>query len=185
MFQTYLIDGLIGAALIVFAAGLRSALLRFEGESTTLSSIIFGAGVSAASVSLVQGTFVQVLANHIAVTGDAGAIRTLLVLDQEADTFKLLPLGLLVGATSFLAMRADALPRWLGWSGAVLSLLLVVAGWNFPLNSSALSTVLTLALVGLLLWVAAVSLVMVWRGGYLSPPTRLCAFSWNCALWPR
>jgi hypothetical protein len=163
MFQTYLIDGLTAAALVVFAAALRSALRRFEGESTTLSSIVFGAGVAAASVSLVQGTFGQVLANHIAATGDAGAIRTLLELDTEADTFKLLPLALLVGATSILALRTGALPQWLGWSGAVLSVLLVVAGWSFPLNSPALGVALDVALVGLLLWVASVSVIILWR----------------------
>ena len=163
MFQTYLINGLTATALVVFAAALRSALRRFEGESTTLSSIVFGAGVAAASVSLVQGTFGQVLANHIAATGDAGAIRTLLELDTEADTFKLLPLALLVGATSILALRTGALPQWLGWSGAVLSVLLVVAGWSFPLNSPALGVALDVALVGLLLWVASVSVIILWR----------------------
>jgi len=161
MFQTYLIDGLTGAALIVFAAALRSALRRFEGESTALSSIIFGAGVAAASVSLLQGAFGQVLANHIAATGDSRAIRTLLELDQETDTFKLLPLGLLVGATSILALRSGALPQWLNWSGAVLALLLIIAGWSFPLNSAALTIVLDVSLVGLLLWVASVSVVIV------------------------
>lgn len=161
MFQTYLIDGITAIALIIFSAGLRSVLRRFESESTILSGIIFGAGVAAASVSLVQGTFGQVLANHIAATGDSGAIRTLLELDNEADTFKLLPLGLLVGATSILALRTGALPRWLGWAGLVLSLLLVISGWSFPLNSSALSIALAVALIGLLLWVASVSMILL------------------------
>lgn len=44
MIQAYLLDGIAGVSLIVFAAALRSALRRFEGKSATLSSILFGAG---------------------------------------------------------------------------------------------------------------------------------------------
>lgn len=44
--------GIAGVSLIVFAAALRSAWRRFEGESATLSSILFGAGVAAGTVSL-------------------------------------------------------------------------------------------------------------------------------------
>ena len=73
MFQTYLIDGLIGAALIVFAAALHSALRRFEGKSSTLSSILLGAGMVVASLSFLEALFAQVLANHIAATRD-GAV---------------------------------------------------------------------------------------------------------------
>jgi hypothetical protein len=38
-------------------------LRRLEGEGATLSSILFGAGVAAGSVSLLRGLFTQVLAD--------------------------------------------------------------------------------------------------------------------------
>jgi hypothetical protein len=66
MIQAYLLDGLAGVALIVFAAVLRSALWRLEGESATVSSVLFGVGVAAGTVSLLQGPFTQVLADHVA-----------------------------------------------------------------------------------------------------------------------
>ena len=104
MLQTYLANGLTGITLIVFAAALRSALRRFEGESSTLSNIIFGAGLVVASLSCLEALFAQVLANHIAVTRDAVVIRTLLDLNVEIDTFKLFVLGIMIGMTSLRAI---------------------------------------------------------------------------------
>jgi hypothetical protein len=161
MLQTYLISGVTGAALIVFSAALRSALHRFEGESSTLSSILLGAGMVAASLSFSEALFAQVLANHSAATGDAAVIRTLMQLNVEIDTFKLPTLALMIGAVSLLALRTGALPRWIAWAGAVESLLLVIASWSFPLNSDLLTIVLYVSGIGLLLWVAMVSIAMV------------------------
>lgn len=164
MIQTYLIDGVAAVALIVFAADLRSVVRRFD--EGVWPSVLIGAAVAAASVSLVLGIFGQVLANHIAATGDAGAIRALLQLDTEADTYKLLPLGAFVAATSIVVLRTGALTRWIGCAGGVLAPVLVIVGWSFPLNGSILTTALAVSLVGLLLWVASVSPL-----GLVSPPS--------------
>src|SRR6266700_3819662 len=137
MLQTYLINGLTGATLIVF-----------------------GAGMVVASLSFLEALFAQVLANHIAATRDVAVIRTLLELNVEIDTFKLLTLGLMIGAVSLLALRSGALPRWLTWMGAVESLLLIIASGSTPLNSDALTIVVYISGIGLLLWVASVSVIM-------------------------
>jgi hypothetical protein len=160
MLQTYLISGLTGAALLVFAAALRSALRQVEGESSTLSNILFGAGMVVASLSFLEALFAQVLANHIAATKDAAVIQTLMELNSEVDTYKLLTLGLMTGAVSLLTFRARALPRWLIWVGAIETLLLVIASGSTPLNSAALTAVLYVSGIGLLLWVASVSVIM-------------------------
>jgi hypothetical protein len=163
MIQAYFLDGLAGAALIVFAAALRSALRRFEGESAVLSSILFGAGVAAGTVSLLQGLFTQVLADHVAALGNAAAIRTLFDLNGEGDTYKLLALGVFLAAVALLVFRTRALPRWLGWVAAVLAPLLVIAGWNFALSPSVQYAAYTVLLIVLLLWVAAVGVVSLRR----------------------
>src|SRR5918911_1094532 len=98
MIQAYFLDGIAGVSLIVFAAALRSALRRFEGESATVSSILFGAGVAGGPVSLLQGLFTQVLADHVAAVGNPAAIRTFYDLNTEGDTYKLLALGVFLGA---------------------------------------------------------------------------------------
>ena len=160
MLQTYLINGLTGVTLIVFVAALRSALRRFEGASSTLSSILLGAGIVVASLSFLEALFAQVLANHIAATRDAAVIRTLLDLNVEIDTYKLFTLGLLIGAVSLLAFRSGALPRWLVWVGAIESLLLVIASGSTPFTSDFSTIVLYGSGIGLLLWVVLVSIIM-------------------------
>lgn len=163
MIQAYLVDGIAGVSLIVFAAALSSALRRFEGESATVSSILFGAGVAAGTVSLLQGLFTQVLADHIAGMGNPAAIRTLYDLNAEGDTYKLLALGVFFGAAALLIFRTHALPRWLGWVAAVVAPLLVVAGWNFALSPTVQFAAYAVLLLVLLLWVAAVSVVSFQR----------------------
>lgn len=172
MLQAYLLDGIAGIALIVFAAALRNALRKFEGENTPLSSILFGAGVAAGTVSLLQGLFTQVLADHVATMGNPSAIRTLFDLNAEGDTYKLLALGMFLGAVALLIFRTHALPRWLGWIAIVLSPLLVVAGWNFVLNTSIQYAAYTVLLIVLLLWVAAVSVVSLQRANVDSGTSR-------------
>jgi hypothetical protein len=101
-------------ALIVFAAALRSAWRRFEGESPILSNILFGAGVAAGTVSLLQGLFTQVLADRVAALGNQAAIRTPYDLNTESDMYKLLALGVFLGAVALLVFRTQALPQWRG-----------------------------------------------------------------------
>ncbi len=165
MIQAYLLDGIAGISLIVFAATLHGALDRFEGESATVSRILFGAGVAAGTVSLLQGLFTQVLADHVAALGNPAAIRTLFDLNNEGDTYKLLALGVFLGAAALLIFRTHALPGWLGWIAAVLAPLLIVAGWNFVLSSSIQFVAYTVLLLVLLIWVAAMSVVSLRRAG--------------------
>lgn len=119
--------------------------------------------MAAGTVSLLQGLFTQVLADHVAAMGNPAAIRTLFDLNNEGDTYKLLALGVFFGAAALLVFRTHALPRWLGWAAAVLAPLLVVAGWNFALSPAVQLAAYTVLLLALLMWVAAVSVVSVWR----------------------
>jgi hypothetical protein len=165
MIQAYLLDGIAGISLIVFAAALSSALRTFEGGSGTVSNILLGAGVAAGTVSLLQGLFTQVLADHVAAMGSASAIRTLFDLNNEGDTYKLLALGVFLGAAALIIFRTHALSRWLGWLATVLAPLLVVAGWNFALSSSVQFAAYAVLLLLILAWVAAVSMISLRRAG--------------------
>jgi hypothetical protein len=159
LLATYLVDGVAAIALMVFAATLRSLFQRAESWGTPLSAVLFAGGVAAATLSLVQGTCDQVLVHTVAL-GDTGLIRALAQLNAEADTFKLLPLAVLAGATSALVLRSHGRPRWLGWFGLALAPGLVAGGWSFTLSSAPLTVVLDVALLALVCWVASVSVVM-------------------------
>jgi hypothetical protein len=163
MVQAYLTNGLTGILLMVFVAALQSALRRAEGESSTLSNLLLVAGTVVTSLSCLEALFVQVVANHIAATHDAAVIRTLLELNAEIDTFKLPILGIMIAAASWLSWRVQALPPWLVWVDAAEALLLVVASGNSLFPGEALPIVLDISALGLLVWTAAMSVMMGWR----------------------
>jgi hypothetical protein len=164
MLQAYLTNGLTGILLMVFVSALQSALRRAEGESSTLSNLLLVAGTVVTSLSCLEALFIQVAANHIAATHDAAAIRTLLELNAEIDTFKLPILGIMIAAASLLGGRVKAVPPWLVWVGVVEALLLVVASGSTLFPSEALTIVLYVSGLGLLVWTASVSVMMGWRG---------------------
>jgi hypothetical protein len=74
-----------------------------------------------------------------------------------------LALGVFISATALLTFRSGALPQWLGWLGAVLAPLLVIAGWTFALSASTQLTAYAVLLLLLLVWVAAIGVVSLRR----------------------
>lgn len=164
MVQSYLIDGIAGLALLVFAAALRGVFGNADGENVTVARVVLGSGVAAASVSLVQAALGEMLATRD-VLADAAATRIVFGMLNTADTFKMLAIALLCATAAVLILRTRALPRWLGWLGAVLAVVLVVGGLSFPLSSTSLYVVLQVALPLLLGWVGAVSVALLRGGG--------------------
>src|SRR5438034_434378 len=96
-------------------------------------------------------------------TSSPASTRALFDLNGEGDTYKLLALGVFIGATALLTLRSGALPQWLGWVGVVLAPLLVMAGWNFALSASAQLAAYTVLLLILLVWVAAIGVTSLRR----------------------
>lgn len=162
LLQTYLLDGVAGAAILVFAAALHSAMRRVEDESAPLSSILFGGGITAASVSFVQAALGAALPTNVA-GRTPETTQMLFTLFNDADTFKMVGLALLIASAALLILRTQSLPRWLGWLGAALSAALIVGGLSFVLGSDVLYGVLYAALPLLLLWVAAVGVMCLRR----------------------
>lgn len=157
--QEYLIHGVAAVALLVFAAAVR-AFAKRAGGSSVLPDAAFAGAVAAASVSLVQATFGQVLTSKVAPTGDLALVPSLLALDNEADTYKLLGLALFVSVSSIAFLTQHTLPTWAGWGGIVVSMMLLLGSWSFPFNSSLLAIALDLSLLGLLAWVAVVAVLI-------------------------
>ena len=164
MWQAYVANGLTGIALLVFVAALCSALRRRAGEGSTLFYLLFGTGIVVSGLSCLEALFTQVLSNSIVALGDGAVLRTLLELNAQIDTYKLFILGMMIGSASLLAWRVRAFPLWLAWSGAVVCLLLVTASFGSLFTSGVFTIALYASGIGLLLWVAAVSFLMGWRG---------------------
>jgi hypothetical protein len=119
-----------GLAFLGFVTGLRAFLRRAEGDSGTLSNLVFGAGVVFTAVWSVSAAAIAAVPYAVQVSGapvnNADLVR---VLPQLGGL--LLEVGggfagiLLVLATSVLTFRTRVLPRWLAWLGILVAISLV------------------------------------------------------------
>src|SRR6266851_5310083 len=97
-------------------------LRKAEGEPHTLSRIVFGAAVAAASMFLLSPLISQALVARAATGGDGVVVGMLSDLTALSLITSGIPVILLVGLASVVMLRSTLLPRWLG----LLSMLLVV-----------------------------------------------------------
>ena len=158
MVQVYLIDGIAGISILLFAASAANLFRKLDGKNEPLASVVLGAGIAAGSISLVQAGVQQTLTNQELLAAADTPFRMLLVLVNQIDTFKLMALALLSSATSELILRTRIFHVWYGWLGYVLSATLVLGGFSFALSNRALTYILFASLPLLLFWVGAVSL---------------------------
>jgi hypothetical protein len=158
MVQVYLIDGIAGISILLFAASVANLFRKLDGKNEPLASVVLGAGIAAGSISLVQAGIQQTLTNQELLVATDTPFRMLLVLVNQIDTFKLMALALLSSATSELILRTRIFRVWYGWLGYVLSATLVLGGFSFVLSNRALTYILFASLPLLLFWVGAVSL---------------------------
>lgn len=157
LIQVYLIDGIAGVSILLFAVAVAS--LFQTAEEKMFAHVVLGAGVVAGAISLVQAGVQQTLVNPDLLAFAETPFRTLLVLVNQIDTFKLMALALLSISTSILGVRTRLIPAWVNWFGIVLTLALILGGLSFAFANSMLTAALFASLPMLLMWVGAVSAV--------------------------
>jgi hypothetical protein len=155
--QVYLIDGIAGVSILLFAVADASLFQSADEKNASLAHVVLGAGITAGGVSLVQAGVQQTLVNPELLASTDTPFRLLLVLVNQIDTFKLMALALLCASTSILALRTRLIPVWIGWLGIVLTVALILGGLSFAFANSMLTTILFASLPMLLVWVGAVS----------------------------
>jgi hypothetical protein len=148
---------LAGVFFFWFLGSLRSRLLAVENAPGRLTSIAFGGGLVFVAMLMAAAACFMTVAADITF-GDEKFV--------SVDAARLLPeLGypiLLIGglfaaiamvdAASVLIVRTGVLPRWIGWTGFVVAVLLLFGAFFLPV-------------IALLLWVLIVSVAMLRRGG--------------------
>lgn len=156
--------GALGAvALLWFSGSLRTALRVAEGGQGRLSAVAFGAGVMGAAMILV-GALTAGAAGFELVDyqGNVEGARVIYGISFVFPAFGLaISLGALLLASGLVSVRTGVFPAWLGWSGVVLGVIFLLGWWLWFI------TVFGGILV--LLWVIAISIVLVRRGGAAAP----------------
>jgi hypothetical protein len=118
-----LLVGLAYALFLCFLAVMRTELRRAEGGSGTLSALAMGSGLLLAGFS-VLGNALHVVPAVVTADTDAAQAETFRVFGEEAfDTLveaSTFWVGVMMAAVSLVVLRQGGLPRWLGWSAAVI-----------------------------------------------------------------
>jgi hypothetical protein len=144
---------LAGIGFLWFLTGLRSVLRTAEGAEGTLSNLGFGAGVVFTALLMAAGPAIAAVAAAIefrdAPVTDPDFIR---VLPQMGYGILLLGGGftaiVLLLTTSAITLQTGVFPQWLAWLGIVAAIVLLFA-------------IIFLPMVALLIWVLAVSVVLL------------------------
>ena len=153
--QVYLIDGIAGISIFLFAVAVTG--LFQSSDERNLARVVLGAGIAAGTISLVQAGVQQTMVSADLLASTEAPFRTLLVLVNQIDTFKLMALALLSVSTSILGLRTRLISTWTNWLGIALAIALLLGGLSFAFAISMLTTVLFASLPMLLVWVGAVS----------------------------
>lgn len=129
-----LLVGLAYAFFLCFLAVLRSELRRAEGANGTLSSLAMGSGLLLAGF-YVLGNALHVVPAVVTADTDPAQAETWRVFGEEsfdtlveASTFWV---GVMMAAVSLGVLRHGGLPRWLGWSAAVIGAAALVGPIGF------------------------------------------------------
>lgn len=111
--------------LIWFSGSLRSRLRAAEGASGRLSAVAFGGGVAGAATIAVAFAILAAAGARGGTEGGLAPAAATVLYDVYGSLVGLaapVSLAALVGATSVVALRTDALPSWLAWTSAVVAL---------------------------------------------------------------
>ena len=107
--------GVVGAALLIFFAGiLRKVLREAEGENGVLSLVAFAGAVVLAVGAAIDGTISIALADK-ADAIDPAAVQALQALWDNDFLPLALGAGVFLFASGLSIVRHAAMPKWLGW----------------------------------------------------------------------
>lgn len=150
----FLLIGLAAVCFLQFLGSLRGVLAKAEGEPARITTAAIGSGV--AFITLAVASHAAGTAITFAVelyderfTVDPNTVRIAIAVKYGLFVLALFAAAAMALATATIALSMRAFPGWLGW----LSVLAVLAG---------LLGIFWLPAVVVLLWIAVLSLHMVW-----------------------
>jgi hypothetical protein len=150
MTQYLLVEGLAGIALAVVVIALGKTASRRGARRLGRATLV--AGLSAVAISLAQCALGLLLAGSAAPDGESDRAGRLFDLINRMDGVKMFALAVMAVAGVGLVRRA-VLPRWLGYTAAVLTVGLIASGAGYLLLNATLAQAVFVSGPLLLVWV--------------------------------
>jgi hypothetical protein len=157
MTQYLLIEGVAAIALAVVVTSLGMAARR-RGAGQ-LGRVTVVAGLSAVAISLAQCALGLLLAGSAAPDGEADRAGRLFDLINRMDGVKMFALAAMAAA-GFGLVHRKVLPRWLGYTAAILTVTLIASGAGYVLLSTTLAQTVFVSGPLLLVWVTGTGVTL-------------------------
>jgi len=145
--------------LLVFFWVLRSRLAAAEGGPGRLAALAYGCGVASSVLWLTAAVFFtgpSVAANDTSKFHDASGYRLMSDIGYQFWVAAVVVGALVVWTTSTAVLRKGLLPRWFGWLGILVGILLLFAVFFIP----------AFIYMG---WILVAALLLAWRTGGARP----------------
>lgn len=151
------ISMVLAIVYVVFGAAVRSTIQGTERPSV-LGDVAFGAAIlmGACQLSLAMGTGALAL---LGTAATENGLRLVIGLVSMMDLFRVLALGILVGAVSIAVLSDRLAARWIGWVGVIASALLLASQVAVLDPTGPIGTMGNASMVGLLF-------LVVWLIGF-------------------
>lgn len=161
------ISMVLAVVYLVFGAAIRTTLRVADDHATVLPDVAFAAAILMAGAQLSLAAATGSLA-VIGAQASEGELRVLLGLTSWMDMFRVLALGIVVGAASLASLRGRTVAGWIGWIGVATGALLLVSQVSALDPTGPIGTMGNASMVGLLLllvWLIAFGVALLRAGG--------------------
>jgi Domain of unknown function (DUF4386) len=145
--------------LLVFFWVLRARLAAAEGGPGRLAALAYGCGVASAVLWLAAAIFFtgpSVAANDTSKFHDPSGYRLMSDIGYQFWVAAVVVGALVVWTTSAAILRRGLLPRWFGWLGIPVGVLLLLAVFFIP----------AFIYMG---WIVVTAVLLAWRAGRVRP----------------
>lgn len=120
--------GLLGLiAFMIFAAVLCRTLREAEDSHAWLSTLAFGAVVAQTGATIAGDLLPGATAFYGGSRVDPATVSLLLDQKKLAEVLTVPLMGLFLGCAAIVILRANAMPRWVGWSAAAVAATSLIA----------------------------------------------------------
>jgi hypothetical protein len=170
----WILEVLAFLCFLCFLGYLCQALRRAEGDHGWLATAAFGGGVMSIAIKLGSAAPIFAAFHHANESLDPQIARALQDMNDASFFLSFYPLVVLLGAAAIVAIRYGVLPRWLGWTAAVLAIALI-AGATVGVIAGVEDAGLPFMLF--LLWIVLTSIVLTRRVGQRSPVVNSASVS--------
>ncbi|MEV5539987.1 hypothetical protein AB0L13_24335 [Saccharopolyspora shandongensis] len=175
-----LLSTVAAVVFLWFVGHLRHLLQRAEGGAEAFSPVVFGAGVSLATMAMLSAlpaTTLVSLSRNVET-----ASQPMVFVLAELHRLSLGGIGLLValfaGAAGAAVLRGELLAPWLGWFGFGVGLIGLIAGvTSFYMPSAFVSVAGLVTGLVFALWIGVASVLMVYRPEVDRAPAAGAAFA--------